>query len=194
MRVIPVVWVCFAHYMAVQATSFVTVVRTVLEIKAVSNVDVSTPALYHKPIPEPENISRREEDNFAGTPSMTRIYITYPYTTFIEIPLTPQPNDKSKTQEPNNQDEWRDITDTPTPAPSTPVEVIETITRTQSAVGAPIRNTGVPTIHPSVAVATYTDIPSDWPPTMGPHANPQMQPPLIPEIVNPGYVFPTKAL
>lgn len=174
--------------MAVQATSFVTVVTTVLEDKAISSLDVFTAALDHEPVSELANISRRDDDNSAGTPSMTRICIITPYTTCFEIPLTPHPNDKPKSQEPDDEDGWRDITDAPTPTPTIPSQVIETITRTQSAAGAPVRNTGVPTIHPSVAAATYTDIPPDWPPKVGPNTNPYMQPPLIPEIVNPGYV------
>ncbi|KAG9591609.1 hypothetical protein KCU77_g6535, partial [Aureobasidium melanogenum] len=193
MRVTTVILSCFAGRMAVQATSFVTVVKTVLEDKAGSSVGVSTPALDHKSFSELAKISRRDEGSLTETPSMTRIYITSPYTTVFEIPLTPQPAEKSKSEELNDEEGWRDITDTPTPAstPTTPAEVIQTITRTQSAAGAPVRNTGVPTIHPSVAAPTYTDIPSDWLPEVEPNVNPYMQPPLFPEIINPGYVAPT---
>ncbi|KAH0386980.1 hypothetical protein KCU92_g2218, partial [Aureobasidium melanogenum] len=176
--------------MAVQAKSLVTIVKTVLEDKAVSRVDIST-ALDHKSFSELSKISGRGENHLAETPSMTRIYITSPYTTGFEIPLTPQPAEKSKSEEPNDEEGWKDITDTPTSASTTPTEVIQTVTRTQSAAGAPVRNTGVPNIHPSVAAPTYTDIPSDWPPEVGPNANPYMQPPLVPDIVNPGYVAPT---
>ncbi|KAG9625347.1 hypothetical protein KCU64_g19331, partial [Aureobasidium melanogenum] len=176
--------------MAVQATNFVTIVKTVLEDKAVSRVDIST-ALDHKSFSELSKISRRDENHLAESPFVTRISITSLDNTDFEIPLTPQPAEKSTSEKSNDEEGWKDITDTPTSASTTPAEVIQTITRTQSAAGAPVRNTGIPNIHPSVAAPTYTDIPSDWPPEVGPNANPYMQPPLFPEIVNPGYVAPT---
>ncbi|KAG9552518.1 hypothetical protein KCU77_g6552, partial [Aureobasidium melanogenum] len=173
--------------MAVQATSFVTSVKTVLEDKAVSRVDIST-ALDHKSFSELSKISRRDENHLAESPFVTRISITSLDNTDFEIPLTPQPAEKSTSEKSNDEEGWKDITDTPTSASTTPAEVIQRITRTQSAAGAPVTNTGVPAIHPSVAAPTYTNIPSDWPPEIGPNANPYMQPPLFPEIVNPGYV------
>ncbi|KAH0337970.1 hypothetical protein KCU81_g7794, partial [Aureobasidium melanogenum] len=92
MRFTTVILSCFASQMAVQATSFVTIVKTVA---AVSSVDVSTPALDHTPFPQLASISRREEVNLTETTSMTRIYLTSPYTTYVEIPLTPLSAGKS---------------------------------------------------------------------------------------------------
>ncbi|KAH0256400.1 hypothetical protein KCU91_g16946, partial [Aureobasidium melanogenum] len=187
MRITTVVLSCFASHVAVQATSSVTIVKTVLEDKAVSRADIST-ALDHKSFSELSKISRRDENHLAESPFVTRISITSLDNTDFEIPLTPQPAEKSTSEKSNDEEGWKDITDTPTSASTTPAEVIQRITRTQSAAGAPVTNTGVPAIHPSVAAPTYTNIPSDWPPEIGPNANPYMQPPLFPEIVNPGYV------
>ncbi|KAG9944026.1 hypothetical protein KCU85_g8261, partial [Aureobasidium melanogenum] len=93
MRFTTVILSCFASQMAVQATSFVTIVKTVA---AVSSVDVSTPALDHTSFPQLASISRREEVNLTETTSMTRIYLTSPYTTYVDIPLTPLSAGKSK--------------------------------------------------------------------------------------------------
>ncbi|KAG9682153.1 hypothetical protein KCU95_g14488, partial [Aureobasidium melanogenum] len=92
MRFTTVIFSCFASQMAVQATSFVTIVKTVA---AVSSVDVSTPELDHTSFPQLASISRRDEVNLSETTSMTRIYLTSPYTTYVEIPLTPLSAGKS---------------------------------------------------------------------------------------------------
>lgn len=137
---------CFASHMAVQATSFVTVVKTISENKAISSVDVSTPALNQKLLPELTKLSRRDQDNADSTPSMTRIYITSPYTTELEIPVTPQPEHKSKSNKSHH------TTDTSTPTPTTLVEVTQTMTKTES--GAPIRNTGVTNISSTTTTSS----------------------------------------
>ncbi|KAH0364669.1 hypothetical protein KCU65_g6581, partial [Aureobasidium melanogenum] len=93
MRFTTVILSCFASQMAVQATSFVTIVKTV---EAVSSVDVSTPALNHTSFSELPTISRREEHNLSETTAMTRIHLTSPYTTYVDIPVTPLPTGKSK--------------------------------------------------------------------------------------------------
>ncbi|CAD0091508.1 unnamed protein product [Aureobasidium vineae] len=188
MRAIAIALSCLAGLSAVQATSLVTVVKTVIEDKAVYRVDISTPALDGKVKSELAEINRRNEDDSPGSTTMTRIWITSPYTTNFEIPITQNPSDKPKSETTDDEEGWEDLTETPTPTPTTPDEVIETITRSQSPAGAPVRNTVIPNIPPSAAAPTLTDIPSNWPPKVGPNADPNEQPPLFPEIVNPGYV------
>lgn len=110
-------------------------------------------------MPELTKISRRDQDNVDSTPSMTRIYITSPYTTSLEIPVTPQPEHttskhKSQSKHKSKPSKSRHTADSSTPTPTTLVEVTQTMTKTES--GAPVRNTGTTDIHTTSVSSTTT--------------------------------------
>ena len=189
MRLVIVTLSCLASLMAVQATSFVTVVKTVVYDRAVSSIDNSAPVLGHEAIFEQAKISRRDEDDSIGDPSVTKICITSPATTCLDLTLTDglKPQDTS-TDDPDDDGTWEEYTPPPTPTSTIPQppDVVIIHTRTTSGAGAPARNSGTSITH-SKEPETYTAIPDWWPPSVGPSVDPNVERPWIPEIINPGW-------
>lgn len=152
MRFTTVILSCFTSQMAVQATSFVTIVKTVA---AVSSVDVSTPALDHTYFPQLPKISRRDEHNLTETTAMTRIQLTSPYTTYVDIPLTPSPAGKSKS-DPSGHVEPTDSTRSAKPTKSTKVK----FTKVKSTKVKSTNSTASMTrVHLTYPYTTVVDIP-----------------------------------
>lgn len=173
MRLVLVALSCLASLMTVQATSFVTVVKTVVEDRVVS-------------------ISRRDEDDSLGDPSVTKICITSPATTCLDLTLTDGANPQdTKTEDPDDDDEdgWEDYTPPPT-STTKPTEQSSrstmTIYTTASPSSYPARNTGPHVTH-SKETEVYTEIPDWWPPTVGPGSDPYIEKPKIPEILCPDW-------
>jgi len=189
MRLVIVTLSCLASLMAVQATSFVTVVKTVVYDRAVSDVDTSAAAFDNEFVSEQAKISRRDEDDSIGDPSVTKICITSPATTCLDLTLTDglKPQDTS-TDDPDDDGTWEEYTPPPTPTSTIPQppDVVIIHTRTTSGAGAPARNSGTSITH-SKEPETYTAIPDWWPPSVGPSVDPNVERPWIPEIINPGW-------
>lgn len=191
MRLVLVTLSCVAGLTAVQATSLVTVVKTVVEDKAVSSVDVSAAVFDNEPISKQAKASRRDEDGLLGDPSVTKVCITSPATTCLDLTLTDdaKPQD-TKTEDPDDEDGWDDYTPPPTstinPTEQSPPSISTSFT-TASPSGPPVRNTGTPVTH-SKEPEVYTAIPDWWPPTVGSGVDPDVERPKIPEIINPGWI------
>lgn len=189
MRLVIVALSCLASLMTVQATSFVTVVKTVVYDRAVSSVDASAAAFDNEFVSEQAKISRRDEDDLIGDPSVTKICITSPATTCLDLTLTEglKPQDTS-TDDPDDDGTWEEYTPPPTPTSTIPQppDVLVTHTRTTSGAGPPARNSGTSITH-SKEPETYTTIPDWWPPSVGPSVDPNVERPKIPEIINPGW-------
>ena len=193
MRLIHVSLACLASLMAVQATTLVTVVKTVVHDRVVSSLDISASISDHEHV----KIRRRNKDNSLGDPSVTKVCMTTPVTTCVDIILTPTPTDGSKstdTQPTNTDDDggWEEVTETPTTTrtiePQTITHTIapQTITHTEEPSNPSLRNTGSTTPHPPPQL-TFTEIPDEWPPSIGPHGDPDIDVTQLPNIVNPGY-------
>jgi hypothetical protein len=190
MRFVLVALSCLGALVAVQATTLVTVVKTVVQDEIVSSVDHSASALGF----DQTVVGRRDEDHQLGDPSVTQVCITSPVTTCLDV--TVPPSDKSKdttVQNTSNDDDgsWVEITETPTPTTKikeSPQDVTITLTQSDSA-DHPVRNTGRTTIHSKVD-ETYTAIPDWWPPAVGPNSDPMVEPPVIPNIVDPDWTPP----
>lgn len=172
MRLVLVTLSCLASLTAVQATSFVTVVRTVVEDRAVS-------------------VSRRNGNGLPGDPSVTKVCITSPATTCLDLTLTDgaKPQDPKTEDADDDEDGWKDYTPPPTstikPTEQSPPSV-STIFTTASPSGPPARNTGTAVTN-SKETEVYTEIPDWWPPSVGPGVDPNIERPKIPEIINPGW-------
>jgi hypothetical protein len=194
MRFIHVSLSCLASLMAVQATTLVTVVKTVVHDRVVSSLDISASVSNH----EPAKIRRRNKDNWLGDPSVTKVCMTTPVTTCVDITITSTPTDGSKSTDinPTNTDDdggWEDVTGTPTTTrttiePQTITHTIapQTITHTEEPSNPPLRNTGITTTHAPPQL-TFTEIPAEWPPSIGPHGDPDIDVTQLPNIVNPDY-------
>lgn len=176
MRLVLVTLSCLASLMAVEATSFVTVVKTIVEDRPVS-------------------LGRRDEDDLVGDPSVTKVCITSPATTCLDLTLTEglKPQD-TKSEDSDDEDGWDDYT----PPPTTTTKAVEQATpsvitgyTTASSSGPPVRNTG-PTVTHSKGPETYTEIPDWWPNSVGPGVDPDIERPKIPEIINPDWVSKPK--
>jgi hypothetical protein len=187
MRVILITLSYLVNLMAVQATSFVTVVKMVILDRPVSGADVSAPALKYEPNFERANIGRRDEDDPPEDPEMTTVCILTPYTTCVGLPATPGSTTDSGSTNTSEDDSY-----TETPSPTTPEESPQDVTITLTETDSPdyrVRNIGATTVHPKPA-SIFTAIPDDWPPTVGPGGDPMIEPPKLPEIVNPGWTSP----
>jgi hypothetical protein len=187
MRVILITLSYLVNLVAVQATSFVTVVKTVILDRSVSGADVSAPALKNAPTFERANIGRRDGDDPPDEPEMITRWITDPYTTSIVLPATPGSTIGVESTDTSNDESSVEATATPTPEES-PQDVTITLTEIDSP-DYRVRNTGATTVHPKPA-SIFTAIPDDWPPTVGPGSDPMIEPPKLPEIVNPGWTSP----
>lgn len=178
MRFIHVSLSWLASLMAVQATTLVTIVKTVAHDRVLANISV--PALGHEPISGRAKISRRDEDGSPGDPLVTKVCMTTPVTTCVDITITSTPADSPKS------------TDTK-PTPQTITHTIEpqTITHAQEPPNPSLRNTGITTTHASPQL-TFTDIPAEWPPSIGPHGDPDIDVTQLPNIVHLGYTPPAK--
>jgi hypothetical protein len=176
-----------ASPIAVQATSFVTVVKTVILDKPVSGVDFSAPALQYEPTSERANLGRRDEDDPPEDPEMTTICVLTPYSTCVGLPKTPKSTPGAESTDTSNDESSVETTETSTPEES-PQDVTITLTESDTP-DYRVRNTGATTMHPKPA-SIFTAIPDDWPPTVGPGGDPMIEPPKLPEIVNPGWVSP----
>jgi hypothetical protein len=187
MRFILVTLFYLASPIAVQATSFVTVVKTVILDRPVSGVDVSAPVLKNEPTFEPANIGRRDEDDPPDEPEMITRWITEPYTTSFVFPKTPKSTTSPESTDTSDDESSVEATETPTPE-ELPQDVTITLTESDTP-DYRVRNTGATTMHPKPA-SIFTAIPDDWPPTVGPGGDPMIEPPKLPEIVNPGWVSP----
>ncbi|KAH0285197.1 hypothetical protein KCU62_g7677, partial [Aureobasidium sp. EXF-3399] len=175
--------------MAVQAASFVTVVKTIVYDRAVSGDDASAAALDNEFVSEQAKISRRDEDDSLGDPSVTKICITSPATTCLDLTLTDglKPQDTS-TDNPDDDGTWEEYIPPPTPTSTVPQppDVVITRIHTTSGAGPPARNSGTSVTH-SKEPEVYTTIPDWWPPSVGPNVDPNVERPRIPEIINPGW-------
>jgi hypothetical protein len=187
MRFVLVTLSCPASLMAVQATTFVTVVKTVVQDEVVSSVDHSASDLGF----DQTVIGRRDEDDQLGDPSVTQVCITSPVTTCLDVTVPPSDKSKDTTVQntsDNDDGSWVEITETLTPTTKikeSPQDITVTLTQTDSSDHL-IRNTGSTTIHSKVD-ETYTAIPDWWPPAVGPNSDPMVEPPVIPNIVNPDW-------
>jgi hypothetical protein len=187
MRVLLVTLFYLASPIAVQATSFVTVVKTVILDRHVSDVDVSAPALIHESAFEQANIGRRDENDPPEDPEMTTAWITTPYTTSFVFPKTSKSTTGPESTDTSDDEGSVEATETSTPEES-PQDVTITLTESDTP-DYRVRNTGATTMHPKPA-SIFTAIPDDWPPTVGPGGDPMIEPPKLPEIVSPGWVSP----
>jgi hypothetical protein len=192
MRLVLVTLSCLAGLMAVQAKTFVTVIKTGIQDTIVFSVDNSVPVLRSESTSERTVVAQHEEDDQLGDPSVTQVCITSPATTCIDVTITPTDKSKEATvQNTSNDDDgsWVEVTETPTPTTKpkeSPQDVTVTLTQTDSS-DHPVRNTGSTTIHSKLAAEAYTAIPDWWPPAVGPNSNPMVEPPVIPNIVNPDW-------
>jgi hypothetical protein len=195
MRFVLVTLSCLAGLMAVQAKTFVTVIKTVVQDTIVFSVDNSVPIIRSAPTSGRTVVVRHEEDDQLGDPSVTQVCITSPATTCIDVTIAPSDRSKDMTVQNTSDDDdesWEEITETPTPTTKpkeSPQDVTVTLTQTDSS-DHPVRNTGSTTIHSKLPAETYTAIPDWWPPTVGPNSNPMVEPPVIPNIVNPDWTPP----
>jgi hypothetical protein len=192
MRLVLVTLSCLAGLMAVQAKTFVTVIKTGIQDTIVFSVDNSVPVLRSESTSERTVVAQHEEDDQLGDPSVTQVCFTSPATTCIDVTITPTDKSKEATvQNTSNDDDgsWVEVTETPTPTTKpkeSPQDVTVTLTQTDSS-DHPVRNTGSTTIHSKLAAEAYTAIPDWWPPAVGPNSNPMVEPPVIPNIVNPDW-------
>lgn len=188
MRFVLVTLSSLASLKAVQATTFVTVVKTVIHDEIVSTL--SAPVFGF----DQTVIGRRDEDDQLGDPSVTLVCITSPVTTCLDITVPPSGKSKDTTVQDTSDDDdgsWVEVTETPTPTTEireSSQDVTVTLTQTASP-DRPLRNTGSTTIHSKVP-QIYTAIPDWWPPAVGPNTGPMLTPPLIPEIIHPDWTPP----
>jgi hypothetical protein len=187
MRVILVTLFYLTSPLAVQATSFVTVVKTVILDRTVSGADVSAPALKYKSTFERTNIGRRDEDDPPEDPEMTTICVLTPYSTCVGLPKTSKSTTGPESTDTSDDESSVEATETPTLEES-PQDVTITLTESDTP-DYRVRNTGATTVHLKPA-SIFTAIPDNWPPIVGPGGDPMIEPPKLPEIVNPGWVSP----